>query len=892
MLAQAHLSPRYWEEAISMACYLQNRSYNSTLQGETHYARWFGTPPTLNHLRIFGCPAYELDTHPPSKLAPRSTRHIFVGYGDPIGIKAYKLFNTGTHAFLYNRSVVFFEDFLLHMSSGPTFDTPSTSAPVPLPSASDPPTLLLYPTSSLHGDSSSSGLLTSSSSSTAPHSHAPPSSQRLLAAHSHASVPPCVDAPYDPSVHLSPDCATPPSTHKILPAPAAQEQPVMSSIPAAIPPTTPVNLPTLVMAKSPHLTSFQLMPHHQSIPSITARKINNLSPPIPCSHATHPAAPTAPISYPSGPPLLTYQCLAHHNPAATLLGPTHTMTRKPAYSSPSQRATTSSPSSSHSLHHLSRPTHIQAALSPPPSAALTPSNFTRPTLSEVESQTSDSATSPPGTSSSATSSPNYSPTSSSEALPIHPRVRLLEDIYQAACFHTTLSEEGVSQEIPAILEDNVGPSIAAALNSDGASAWIEALHAELAALHQCHTWTLVPRPPHNNIIGYKWLLKRKLRPDAFVERYKAPLIARGFTQHPGVDYNDTYSPILGMLSFCLLVAISTSFDLPLHHFDVITAFLHGMLDEEIYMHKPPHFIDSDHPISPLISLIPITPLMFVACIAPSMASSKALVNGISACTIISPTMVGITCLVIPISMHFIVHLVLLFWGLFVDDIPVVASHPAIIDIVHDMLASDFPISDKGPMDFFLGISVLRDPHDCFIKLCQSHYIMQTLEQSAMHSANGQPTPLALNAKLAPELHPYTKADATALQDFKYNKLLGQLRYLITCTRMDLCYAMHILSRALQLPRHIHRQAALRCLRYVKHTMHYSSTFHHQDGPLAFTGYVDADWAAQDPLRHSTSGYLLCTSTPSPHPPPSRPPLSEAHYAYSLTFHRPLSLSMV
>ncbi|MCO5549095.1 hypothetical protein L7F22_002561 [Adiantum nelumboides] len=194
--------------------------------------------------------------------------------------------------------------------------------------------------------------------------------------------------------------------------------------------------------------------------------------------------------------------------------------------------------------------------------------------------------------------------------------------------------------------------------------------------------------------------------------------------------------------------------------------------------------------------------------------------------------------------------------LFVDDIPVVASHPAIIDIVHDMLASSFPISDKGPMDFFLGITVFRDPHGRFIKLSQSHYIMQILQEFDMHSANGQRTPLALNARLAPKLHPYAKADATALQDFKYNKLIGQLRYLITCTRLDLCYAGHILSRVLLLPRRIHRQAALRCLRYLKHTMHYSLIFHRQDGPLAFTGYVDADWAAQDPLQHSTLEYVF------------------------------------
>eukprot|EP00250_Pteridium_aquilinum_P018192 c23982_g1_i1 orf=561-1451(+) len=166
---------------------------------------------------------------------------------------------------------------------------------------------------------------------------------------------------------------------------------------------------------------------------------------------------------------------------------------------------------------------------------------------------------------------------------------LSQEISEATYFVAALEDEGVLAIVPNILEDKVRSTIQEALLSDDADLWRAAIADKLQALEDTGTWTLVPRPAHYNIIGCKWVLKKKLLPDGSIDKYKAHLVAQGFTQKAGVDFHDTYSPVLGMTSFRLLVALATKFNLPLHHIDIKTAFLHGELHEHIYMHQPPLF---------------------------------------------------------------------------------------------------------------------------------------------------------------------------------------------------------------------------------------------------------------------------------------------------------------
>ncbi|MCO5580165.1 hypothetical protein L7F22_034032 [Adiantum nelumboides] len=100
------------------------------------------------------------------------------------------------------------------------------------------------------------------------------------------------------------------------------------------------------------------------------------------------------------------------------------------------------------------------------------------------------------------------------------------------------------------------------------------------------TWQLVPAPPNRKLVTCKWLLRKKFHADGSVSRYKARLVARGFTQIPGMDYSEIFSPVLCITSFRILIAIAALFGFLLHQMDVRTAFLNGDLQEEIYMSQP------------------------------------------------------------------------------------------------------------------------------------------------------------------------------------------------------------------------------------------------------------------------------------------------------------------
>lgn len=125
--------------------------------------------------------------------------------------------------------------------------------------------------------------------------------------------------------------------------------------------------------------------------------------------------------------------------------------------------------------------------------------------------------------------------------------------------------------------------------------WVSAMDAEHQALIQNRTWHLVPKPRGKNIIGCKWVYKIKCRANGSIDRYKARLVAKGYKERYGIDYEDTFSPVVKAATIRLILSIAVTKGWSLRQLDVQNAFLHGVLNEEVYMYQPPGYEDKVHP---------------------------------------------------------------------------------------------------------------------------------------------------------------------------------------------------------------------------------------------------------------------------------------------------------
>ncbi|MCO5560235.1 hypothetical protein L7F22_013846 [Adiantum nelumboides] len=387
-------------------------------------------------------------------------------------------------------------------------------------------------------------------------------------------------------------------------------------------------------------------------------------------------------------------------------------------------------------------------------------------------------------------------------------------------------------------------SLDEALSGPEASSWRQAMDSEYQSLMANGTWQLVPAPPNRKLVTCKWLIHKKFHADGSVSRYKARLVARGFTQIPGMDYSETFSPVLRITSFRVLIAIAALFGFLLHQMDVRTAFLNGDLQEEIYMSQPDGgYTSLQHPdyVCRLLKALyglKQSPrqwyLRFHQCMI-----SLGYTRFQSDANVYSRHSTN----------------VLLFLAIYVDDILILSNSQYAIDKAKGELQASFSMIDMGTLHYCLGIQVLQDPSKGLIRISQQTYIQSLLTKFNMSSCKGVETPLPTSLKL--KQPDSTLTVSTETQSFPFANILGGIRYLVTCTRSDICFATNLLSRYMKAPSLQHIQHLKRLMRYLQHTKDYGICFyatHPLPTPFLF-GYSDADWGGDQETLQSTSGFV-------------------------------------
>ncbi|KAK2459095.1 putative mitochondrial protein [Trifolium repens] len=359
--------------------------------------------------------------------------------------------------------------------------------------------------------------------------------------------------------------------------------------------------------------------------------------------------------------------------------------------------------------------------------------------------------------------------------------------------------------------------------------WRKAMQAELLALEKTGTWFLVDKPLHVKPIGCRWVYKVKHHANGTVERYKARLVAKGYNQIEGLDYFDTYSPVAKLTTVRLVIALASIHHWFLHQLDVNNAFLHGDLQEDVYMTPPPNITAKPNQVCKLVKSIyglkqasrkwyeKLTSLL-LSHNYKQAASDHSMFTKQTAST-------------------FTILLV------YVDDI--ILAGNSLSEFVHikTVLHSAFKIKDLGLLKYFLGLEVAHSSTG--ITICQRKYCLDLLTDSGLGGCKPVSTPSDPSIKLYNDTSPPFE-DVSA-----YRRLVGRLLYLNT-TRPDITFITQQLSQFLSSPTHTHYTAALRVLRYLKGCPG-RGLFFARSSSLHLQGFSDADWAGCKDSRRSISG---------------------------------------
>lgn len=361
--------------------------------------------------------------------------------------------------------------------------------------------------------------------------------------------------------------------------------------------------------------------------------------------------------------------------------------------------------------------------------------------------------------------------------------------------------------------------------------WLAAMNEELKSLRENKVWELVKRPKAN-IVTNKWVLKIKRKPDGSIDRYRARLVARGFSQIYGIDYLETYAPVANTTSIRALFANAALKDLQIAQFDVKTAFLYGDLDETVYMEQPEGFQQGNNLVWRLkrsLYGLKQSPRQWNQKFSSFLKDMKLQVCEADSCIFYKKNPILII-------------------AIYVDDGIIFAERKADISKILDQLSRRFKIHsvDTGT---FLGFQYYRGTNGQ-ITLHQESYIKTILKRFNMNQSKTVDAPATITKE---------KKDETPLEvSVPYREAVGSLMYAACTTRVDIAFAVNRISRACVKPTVSDWQATKRIFRYLCGKENLGLTYRRY-GPIEdnkLVAYCDSDFAGDQQTSRSTTGYLM------------------------------------
>lgn len=370
--------------------------------------------------------------------------------------------------------------------------------------------------------------------------------------------------------------------------------------------------------------------------------------------------------------------------------------------------------------------------------------------------------------------------------------------------------------------------------------WEAAISEELKALEAFDTFEVCDLPPGKRPVGCKYVFKIKYKPDGSVEKYKVRLVAQGFLQQEGIDYNEIFAPVVDSTSISLLLSIANQEDWELEQMDVVTAFLHGRLEEEVYMKIPPYMNipNSEHKVLRMKGAL--YGLKQSSNVWGKLFESFMKRSGFK-------QSIMDTCIYTRGSGQSRIIL-----GIHVDDQAIAGPNKKVIAEFKKNMAIEFKMKDLGPLTHILGVEVSRDRRGRILTLHQSAYIKQVLERYGMSECNPTKLPLTPGLTFNQNDEPTSTPDPETITEFRGK--IGSLIYAMKQTRLDIAYPLGVLAKHMSNPGPAHIKALHQLLRYLKGTVDMGLTFVGQK-KLEVRGYCDASYNSCSMTGKSVTGWV-------------------------------------
>lgn len=378
-----------------------------------------------------------------------------------------------------------------------------------------------------------------------------------------------------------------------------------------------------------------------------------------------------------------------------------------------------------------------------------------------------------------------------------------------------------------------------AMSGDNAKEWRAAADSEYESLLENETWKLVELPPDRKPIPCKWVFKVKIGSEGQIERFKSRLVAKGYSQKYGIDYDETFSPVVRFSSIRALLAFAVKNGMFIHQMDVVTAFLNGKLDQELYMEQPEGYVKpgEEHLVCKLnksLYGLKQSPRCWNMELRSYLESIGFMQSASDPCVFVRSTR----------------ELSIL--AVYVDDLILITeSQEEMVDI-KESLMQKFKMKDMGKLHYILGVNVIQDNDNMWLH--QEHYIQNMLQKYGMADAKTVSAPADVSVKLKK-----FKADDIEHNDkvnpVMYQSMVGSLLYAAMATRPDIAQSVGVVSKFNQNPTTEHLTAVKRIFRYLKGTADLALVYKKSDSGTLI-GYSDADWAGDLDDRHSTTGNIF------------------------------------